>query len=228
MSLNIPFSDRVQAGRSLADQLATEAAWDNALVLALPRGGVPVAYEVACRLGLELDILVVRKLGLPGNPELAMGAIASGGVRVLNAEVVQYARVASGTIDQVAEREQRELERREHAYRGERPLPKPGGRPVILIDDGLATGATMRAAIEATKRLGAGTVTVAVPVGAPETVAQLRRLADRVICLCMPQELCAIGYWYRDFNQVSDAEVQELLQNAWTEFDKKKNGAKQA
>jgi len=222
MKPNIPFPDRARAGRGLAEQLESEGPWRGALVLALPRGGVPVAYEVASRLGLELDILVVRKLGLPGNPELAMGAIASGGVRVLNEDVVHYAHVPQATIDLAAERETLELKRRERVYRGERPLPSLQGRPVILIDDGLATGATMRAAIEAVKRLGAETTIVAVPVGAPETVGQLRRLADRVICLYTPQELCAIGYWYRDFNQVSDAEVQELLQRAWSE--KRKNG----
>ncbi len=226
MKTNIPFPDRVQAGHALADLLSSEGDWQGALVLALPRGGVPVAYEVASRLGLELDILVVRKLGLPGNVELAMGAIASGGVRVMNEEVVHYAHVSQVAIDHVAEREIQELNRREHAYRGDRPLLSLRGRQVVLVDDGLATGATMRAAIEAVRRQGAVTVVVAVPVAAPETVGQLRRLADRVICLHMPQDLCAIGYWYRDFSQVSDAEVQELLQRAWSE--KKKNGERQA
>ncbi|GAB3372889.1 phosphoribosyltransferase [Azotobacter armeniacus] len=226
MSLNIPFPDRVQAGRALAEHLASEGPWADALVLALPRGGVPVAYEVANRLGLELDILVVRKLGLPGHPELAMGAIASGGVRVMNEDIVHYAHVPPVTIDLVAEREIHELQRRERVYRGERPLPSLRERPVILIDDGLATGATMRAAIKAVKLLGAASVIVAVPVGAPETVAQLRRQADRVICLYTPQELSAIGYWYRDFSQTSDREVQELLRQAWS--DKKKDGERQA
>ncbi|MFC0665897.1 phosphoribosyltransferase [Azotobacter chroococcum] len=226
MSLNIPFPDRVQAGRNLAEHLSSQGPWTNALVLALPRGGVPVAYEVASRLGLELDILVVRKLGLPGHQELAMGAIASGGVQVMNEDIVHYAHVPPATIEHVADRELQELQRREHAYRGERAQPSLRERPVILIDDGLATGATMRAAIEAVRRLGATSVIVAVPVGAPETVGQLRRLADRVICLYTPQELSAIGYWYRDFSQVSDREVQELLQRAWSE--KKKNGERQA
>lgn len=225
MNLTIPFPDRVYAGRALAEQLAAEGPWDDALVLALPRGGVPVAYEVASRLGLELDIMVVRKLGLPGHQELAMGAIASGGVRVMNEEVVHYAHVAPATVDVVAEREIQELQRRERVYRGERMLPSVRERPVILIDDGLATGATMRAAIEAVKLLGAEKVIVAVPVGAPETVAQLRRQADRVICLYTPQDLVAIGYWYRDFSQTSDGEVQELLRQAWS--DQKNDGERQ-
>lgn len=226
MSLNIPFPDRVYAGRALAERMASEGPWNNAIVLALPRGGVPVAYEVANRLGLELDILVVRKLGLPGHQELAMGAIASGGVRVMNEDVIHYAHVAPVTVDLIAERELQELQRRERVYRGDRPLPSVRERPVILIDDGLATGATMRAAIEAVRLLGAERVIVAVPVGAPDTVAQLRRQADQVICLFTPQDLVAIGYWYRDFSQTSDREVQELLRQAWS--DQKNDGERQA
>lgn len=226
MSLNIPFPDRVYAGRALAERMASEGPRDNAIVLALPRGGVPVAYEVASRLGLELDILVVRKLGLPGHQELAMGAIASGGVRVMNEDVIHYAHVAPVTVDLIAERELQELQRRERVYRGDRPPPSVRERPVILIDDGLATGATMRAAIEAVRLRGAERVIVAVPVGAPDTVAQLRRQADQVICLFTPQDLVAIGYWYRDFSQTSDREVQELLRQAWS--DQKNDGERQA
>ncbi|MGV6475738.1 phosphoribosyltransferase [Azotobacter vinelandii] len=228
MNLTIPFPDRVHAGRALAERLASEGPWDDALVLALPRGGVPVAYEAASRLGLELDVLLVRKLGLPGHAELAMGAIASGAVRVMNEDIVHYAHVTTATVDAVAERELQELQRRERVYRGERPPPSVRGRPVILIDDGLATGATMRAAIEAAKLLGAAQVIVAVPVGAPDTVERLRRQADRVICLFSPQDLVAIGYWYQDFGQTSDREVQELLRQAWSANRTNNDGERQA
>lgn len=218
MIVNIPFPDRVQAGRALAERLAAEEAdWKGALVLALPRGGVPVAYEVANRLGLELDILVVRKLGTPGNRELAMGAIASGGVRVMNEDIVRYARVSPAAIDKTIEDESLELRRREQAYRGDRPRPSVQGRTVILIDDGLATGATMRAAIEAVRLQGASSITVAAPVAAPETVAQLEEMADRVICLYQPAQLYAIGRWYLNFDQTTDQQVQDLLQQSWTQ-----------
>lgn len=218
MIVNIPFPDRVQAGRALAERLAAEDAdWKGALVLALPRGGVPVAYEVANRLGLELDILVVRKLGTPGNRELAMGAIASGGVRVMNEDIVRYARVSPAAIDATIEDESLELRRREQAYRGDRPRPSVQGRTVILIDDGLATGATMRAAIEAVRLQGASSITVAAPVAAPETVAQLEEMADRVICLYQPAQLYAIGRWYLNFDQTTDQQVQDLLQQSWTQ-----------
>lgn len=218
MIVNIPFPDRVQAGRALAERLAAEEAdWKGALVLALPRGGVPVAYEVAKRLGLELDILVVRKLGTPGNRELAMGAIASGGVQVMNEDIVRYARVSPAAIDETIENETLELRRREQAYRGDRPRPSVQGRTVILIDDGLATGATMRAAIEAVRLQGASSITVAAPVAAPETVAQLEEMADRVICLYQPAQLYAIGRWYLNFDQTTDQQVQDLLQQSWTQ-----------
>lgn len=218
MIVNIPFPDRVQAGRALAERLAAEDAdWKGALVLALPRGGVPVAYEVANRLGLELDILVVRKLGTPGNRELAMGAIASGGVRVMNEDIVRYARVSPAAIDATIEDESLELRRREQAYLGDRPRPSVQGRTVILIDDGLATGATMRAAIEAVRLQGASSITVAAPVAAPETVAQLEEMADRVICLYQPAQLYAIGRWYLNFDQTTDQQVQDLLQQSWTQ-----------
>ncbi|MCW3149378.1 phosphoribosyltransferase [Stutzerimonas stutzeri] len=216
MSVTIPFPDRVQAGRALAERLAQEGAWNDALVLALPRGGVPVGYEVAQRLGLELDILVVRKLGTPGNRELAMGAIASGGVRVMNEDIVRYIHVTRAEIDGTIAQETHELQRREQAYRGERPRPVVEGRAVILVDDGLATGATMRAAVQAVRKLGAGSITVAVPVAAPESVAQLERMAERVVCLHMPHDLYAIGRWYVNFDQTSDQQVVELLQRAWT------------
>jgi putative phosphoribosyl transferase len=215
MTLKIPFPDRTQAGAALAERLAQEGGWGNALVLALPRGGVPVAYEVAQRLGLELDILVVRKLGTPGNRELAMGAIATGGVRVMNEDIVRYVHVSKAEIDGTVAQETHELQRRERAYRGDRPQPVIAGRAVILVDDGLATGATMRAAVQAVRQLGASGITVAVPVAAPDSVAQLESLADRIVCLHLPHDLYAIGRWYENFDQTPDWQVVELLQRAW-------------
>lgn len=215
MSLTIPFPDRRYAGQALAERLHQLGDWAGALVLALPRGGVPVAFEVAERLGLELDILVVRKLGAPGNRELAMGAIASGGVRVMNPDVVRLSHASQVEIDATMVQETDELYRREKAYRADRPRPVIKGRAVILVDDGLATGATMRAAAEAVRKLGATRITVAVPVAAPESVAQLERIADRVVCLHMPYDLYAIGRWYELFDQTSDRQVVELLQQAW-------------
>ncbi|MCQ4298434.1 phosphoribosyltransferase [Pseudomonas songnenensis] len=215
MTLKIPFPDRTQAGAALAERLAQEGGWGNALVLALPRGGVPVAYEVAQRLGLELDILVVRKLGTPGNRELAMGAIASGGVRVMNEDIVRYVHVSKAEIDGTVAQETHELQRRERAYRGDRPQPVIAGRAAILVDDGLATGATMRAAVQAVRQLGASGITVAVPVAAPDSVAQLESLADRIVCLHLPHDLYAIGRWYENFDQTPDWQVVELLQRAW-------------
>ncbi|MEC7473394.1 MAG: phosphoribosyltransferase family protein [Pseudomonadota bacterium] len=196
MTLKIPFPDRIYAGEALAERLAQEDDWTDALVLALPRGGVPVAFEVAQRLGLELDILVVRKLGTPGNRELAMGAIASGGVRVMNEDIVRYVHVSKAEIDGTIAQESHELQRREQAYRGDRPRPAVTGRAVILVDDGLATGATMRAAVKA--------------------VRQLEPLADRVVCLHMPHDLYAIGRWYQNFDQTPDQLVVDLLQRAWS------------
>jgi putative phosphoribosyl transferase len=215
MTLKIPFPDRTQAGAALAERLAQEGGWGNALVLALPRGGVPVAYEVAQRLGLELDILVVRKLGTPGNRELAMGAIASGGVRVMNEDIVRYVHVSKAEIDGTVAQETHELQRRERAYRGDRPQPVIAGRAAILVDDGLATGATMRAAVQAVRQLGASGITVAVPVAAPDSVAQLESLANRIVCLHLPHDLYAIGRWYENFDQTPDWQVVELLQRAW-------------
>ena len=215
MSMRIPFPDRAEAGRALAERLAEEGDWRDALVLALPRGGVPVAWQVAERLGLELDILVVRKLGTPGNPELAMGAIASGGVQVMNEDILRYVHVSHAEIEGTLVQETHELQRREHAYRGDRPRPTIEGRALILVDDGLATGATMRAAVQAVRKLGASSVTVAVPVAAPDSVALLEPLADRIVCLHLPHDLYAIGRWYEDFDQTPDRQVVELLQRAW-------------
>jgi len=219
MTLKIPFPDRVQAGEALAERLAQDGSWQDALVLALPRGGVPVAFEVAQRLGLELDILVVRKLGVPGNPELAMGAIASGGVRVMNDDIVHYIHISRAEIDGTIAQEAHELLRREQAYRSDRPQPAIEGRAVILVDDGLATGATMRAAVQAVRKMGAGSITVAVPVAAPDSLAQLEPLADRIVCLYLPHDLYAIGRWYQNFDQTSDRQVMELLQRAWRKGD---------
>jgi putative phosphoribosyl transferase len=209
--VDMPLRNRRFAGRALADALETRYAGANALVLALPRGGVPVACEVAKRLGAELDIMVVRKLGAPGQPELAAGAIASGGIRVLNQDVIARLGISPSALADVAAREQRELERREHLYRGDRARPQIAGRCVILIDDGAATGATLRAAIAALRQQHPRRVVVAVPVAALETVAALRRDADDVVCLASPAPFSSIGQWYRDFREVSDEEVCRLL-----------------
>lgn len=208
-----PFSDRREAGRELAALLPPIGS-DDVVVLALPRGGVPVAYEIARALGAPLDVFLVRKLGTPGHPELAMGAIASGGIRVLNDEVVQYLNIPAELIDAIAEREQAELERREAAYRRGGPMPPLKNRTIILVDDGLATGSTMKAAVEAVKQEQPARVIVAVPVGAPETCRALTHIADEVICARMPSPFSAVGQWYRDFTQTTDDEVTELLSAA--------------
>jgi putative phosphoribosyl transferase len=205
------FSDRREAGRELARLLPASLRSDDVVVLALPRGGVPVAFEIAQALGAPLDVFLVRKLGTPGHPELAMGAIASGGIRVLNDEVVEYLNIPGDLIDAVAEREQAELERREAAYRQGRPMPSLRNRTVILVDDGLATGSTMKAAVEAAKHEQPTRVIVAVPVGAPETCRELANRADEVICARMPTPFSAVGQWYRDFTQTTDEEVKNLL-----------------
>jgi putative phosphoribosyl transferase len=208
-----PFADRRAAGRALAADLRAYAGRPDVLVLALPRGGVPVAYEIAEALGAPLDLFLVRKLGTPGHEELAMGAIASGGVRVLNDDVIQWYRIPEAAIDMVAAREQRELERREMAYREGR-LPAPiGGRVVVLVDDGLATGSTMRAAVEAVRQRQPTKIIVAVPVGSPETCLELQSIADEVVCARTPHPFSAVGQWYRDFSQTSDQEVRELLRD---------------
>jgi predicted phosphoribosyltransferase len=184
------------------------------VVLGLPRGGIPVAYEVAKGLGARLDVFVVRKLGLPQQPELAMGAIASGGIRVLNEDVVRWYRVPPDVIEAVAQGEERELARRERAYRNGRPAVPIEGTVVMLVDDGLATGSTMRAAIAALRRLKPSRVIVAVPVGARETCEALGVMADDVVCARMPAALSAVGLWYADFSQTTDEEVTALLQDA--------------
>ena len=205
------FEDRVEAGRALAKALAAHRGATDAIVLALPRGGVPVGYEIAVALGLPLDVLVVRKLGLPWQPELAMGAIASGGAIVLNEEVLGFARGGREALDGVLRAEREELERRERAYRGAKPPLEVAGRTGILVDDGLATGATMEAAVRALRSLGAGRIVVAVPVASPEARDRIAAVADQVVCLEAPAYFSAVGQWYRVFGQTSDAEVGELL-----------------
>jgi putative phosphoribosyl transferase len=206
------FQDRVEAGRRLAGHLRDYAGRDDVIVLGLPRGGVPVAAEVARALGAPLDVFLVRKLGLPGQEEFAMGAIASGGVRVLNEELLSQLPIAEETIARVAVREQEELQRRERAYRGNRAEPRIRGRTVILVDDGLATGSTMRAAVAALRQRGPAAIVVAVPVAARETCERLGSEADEVVCPVTPDPFVAVGAWYADFSQVSDAEVRELLE----------------
>jgi predicted phosphoribosyltransferase len=208
------FRDRADAGRRLAAALQRYAGRPDVLVLALPRGGVPVAYEVARALGVPLDVFVVRKLGLPGQPELAMGAIATGGVRVINPAVVESLGIPPHVIDAVAVREQTELERRERAYRGSRPAPDVTGRTVILVDDGLATGATMRAAIMALRSQDPSRVVVAVPTAASETCEDLRDEVDELVCAETPPMFDAVGQSYDDFSETSDEDVRELLGRA--------------
>ncbi|MSO84130.1 MAG: phosphoribosyltransferase [Acidobacteria bacterium] len=211
---DLRFVNRREGGRVLADRLRAYAGREDVLVLGLPRGGVPVAYEVARSLGAALDVFVVRKLGVPQQPELAMGAIASGGVRVLNDDVVRSYRIPLEAIEAVALGEERELARRERAYRNGRPAVPIEGQVVLLVDDGLATGSTMRAAIAAIRRLHPSRVIVAVPVGARETCQALRALADEVVCVNMPAAFSAVGVWYADFSQTTDDEVTGLLQDA--------------
>jgi predicted phosphoribosyltransferase len=208
------FADRAEAGRALADALVAWRGAPDTLVLGLPRGGVPVAYEVARALDLPLDVLVVRKLGLPWQPELAMGAIASGGALVVNEQVLAYLPADSDALQRVRAHEQAELERREREYRGDRPALVMRGRTGILVDDGLATGATMEAAVRALQSLGARRVVVAVPVASPEARDRIAAVADEVVCLAAPEWFSAVGQWYRDFGQTSDEEVTDLLAQA--------------
>jgi putative phosphoribosyl transferase len=208
------FRDRRDAGRQLASRLGEYAHRPDVLVLALPRGGVPVAYEVARELDVLLDVLLVRKLGVPGHEELAMGAVASGGVRVLDPDVIRAAAITPQELETVTAAERQELDRRERRYRDARPLPNIEGRTVILVDDGLATGATVRAAIAALKQEHPARLIVAVPVAPPETCAELRAEVDDVVCAATPDPFYAVGLWYDDFGQTSDEEVSELLARA--------------
>jgi len=205
------FQDRRDAGQQLAGKLAHYRHRPGLQVLALPRGGVPVAYEVAKALRAPLDIFVVRKLGLPGHEEFAIGAIATGGVRVLDEDVIQQIGLSSAEVERVTANELRELERRERDYRGNRPPPEIAGRTVILIDDGLATGSTMRAAVAALKLEHAEKIIIAVPVAPPETCAAIGKDVDEIVCAVTPEPFLAVGLWYRDFSQTSDEEVRQLL-----------------
>jgi len=208
------YRDREDAGRRLATELAPYADRDAVVVLALPRGGVPVAFEVARLLHAPLDVLLVRKLGVPGHPELAMGAIASGGVRVLSHDIISQLVVTPEEVEAATAREGVELDRRDRMYRGDRPPTPLAGRTVILVDDGLATGATMEAAIQAVRQSNPARVVVAAPVGAAETCERLRALADEVVCASSPDHFQAVGLWYDRFDQTSDEEVIELLNRA--------------
>ncbi len=208
------FANRTEAGRLLAEKLVNYAGRADVIVLGLPRGGVPVAFEVAQRLGALLDVFIVRKLGVPGFEELAAGAIASGGVRVLNEDVMRAIPHADEAINAITARETAELERREQIYREGRPPPELRDRIVILVDDGLATGATMRAAVKALRERGAAKIVVAVPVGPPDTCHELEERADETICLSTPEFFQAVGQYYEDFSQTSDEDVRELLNRA--------------
>jgi putative phosphoribosyl transferase len=209
-----PYENRRHAGVELAARLRDLKGRPDVVVLALPRGGVPVAYEVARALDAALDIFLVRKLGLPGHRELAMGAIASGGVRVLNNDVVSWYRVPQTVIDAIAHEEQAELERRERKYRAGHAPAELKGRVVVLIDDGLATGSMMKAAVEAVQAHAPVRIVVAVPVGSPETCQAFAEVADEIVCARAPDRFAAVGQWYRDFSQTTDEEVRDLLHEA--------------
>src|SRR5882724_12925463 len=208
------FANREEAGRLLAEKLEKYAGRTDVVVLGLPRGGVPVAYEVAQRLGVSLDVFVVRKLGVPGFEELAVGAIASGGVRVLNEDVARALPNADEIIESVTAKETAELQRREQSYRDGRPAPELRDKTIILIDDGLATGATMRAAVKALRQRGVAKIVVAVPVGPPDTCREFEDEADEVVCASEPEFFQAVGQYYEDFSQTSDDEVRDLLARA--------------
>jgi len=210
----MPFRDRREAGRILATHLTAYVGRTDVLVLALPRGGVPVGFEVAEALDAPFDVFLVRKLGVPGHEELAMGAIASGGVEVPNTDVLQQLRIPANVVSAVAAREREDLARRERNYRDDRPPPAIAGRTVILVDDGLATGATMRAAAAAIRAQHPARLVAAVPVGAPESCAELRRDVDELICVATPAPFFAVGLWYEDFTATNDVEVRTLLAEA--------------
>lgn len=206
-----PFRNREHAGRVLAERLKAYVNRSDVVVLALPRGGVPVSVEVAAALRAPVDVFVVRKLGTPGQPELAMGAIASGGARVLNDDVVKLLNLTTDAIDRVAETERRELERRERLYRDHRPFPNLADQVVILVDDGLATGSSMRAAVKALRQHRPARIVVAVPAAAPETCDEFKDEVDEIVCATTPDPFYAVGLWYADFSQTTDDEVRDLL-----------------
>jgi predicted phosphoribosyltransferase len=208
------FEDRTDAGRRLAKELAHYAGREDVIILALPRGGIPVGFEVAKALNAPMDVFLVRKLGTPGQRELAMGAIASGGVRVLNDELIRYLGIPSREIEQAAARETEELKRRELIYRGGRAMPDMRGRCAVLVDDGLATGSTMRAAVAALSRLEPSRIVVAVPVAAPDTCAAFTSEVDEILCLETPRHFDSVGAWYDEFSQTTDDEVKEYMELA--------------
>ena len=205
------FRDRTEAGQVLASKLTKYLNQVDTVILALPRGGVPVAYEIGKELGLPVDIFVVRKLGVPGHEELAMGAIASGGIRHINRDVVDQLRIDSETIEVASRREQKEIERREQLYRGQRPPVDVRNKTVILVDDGLATGSTMRAAIAALRQHRPARIVVAVPAAAPQTCSEIADEVDEIICATTPEPFYAVGQWYQEFSQTTDEEVRDLL-----------------
>ena len=208
------FNDRADAGKKLAKKLSEYANRSDVIILALPRGGVPVAFEVAKELNVKMDVFIVRKLGVPGNEELAMGAIASDNIRVLNEDVIRSFQIPQSVIDEVAVNELRELERRERLYRGNRPKPDISGSTVILIDDGFATGATMRAAAAAVKTKNPAKIVIAVPTAASDTCSAFENEVDKTICVATPEPFYGVGAWYEDFSQTTDKEVCELLNKA--------------
>jgi putative phosphoribosyl transferase len=213
-------NNRTEAGQLLANRLASYADRDDVLVLALPRGGVPVAYEIATKLHLPLDVCLVRKLGVPKQQELAMGAIATGNIVKINRDIVEWSNVSRDAIEQTIEREKEELERRDRAYRGDRPPPQIRARSIILVDDGIATGATIRAAIATLRQQQPQEMVVAVPVASPVVCRSLAAEADKIVCLIQPESLQSISLWYEDFSQTSDAEVRDLLAKAERELMK--------
>ena len=208
------FQDRRDAGRHLAQELLHYVNRSDAIVLALPRGGVPVAYEVALALNVPLDIFIVRKLGLPGQEELAIGAIASGGIRVLNEDIIHMLHIPDGVIENVAKRELQELQRRERRYRGDNPPPEVQDHTIILIDDGLATGASMRAAVAGLRAQHPARIVVAVPVAAPETCEAFEKEVDEIVCAMTPEPFVGVGWWYEDFAQTTDEGVRLFLEDA--------------
>jgi len=208
------YLDRNHAGLVLAELLKNYNRQKNTIILALPRGGVPVAYEVAMKLCLELDVFVVRKLGVPGHKELAMGALASGGTVVFNDEIINYLQIQKSSIDRVIKSEQEELTRREHLYRGNKPFPLLAGKTIILVDDGIATGSTMKAAIMALRQKQPADIIVVVPVAAPSTCDEIAGLTETLICPLQPVDFNAVGLWYDNFSQTSDEEVVELLEQS--------------
>ena len=219
----IRYRDRREAGRVLADRLRQFAGRQDVVVLALPRGGVPVAFEVAKAIGAALDVFMVRKIGLPGHPEFAIGAIASGGIRTLDEDLLRYYRIPAAVVEQIARAEQQELERRERAYRGARPPLALEDRVVILVDDGLATGSTMRAAVIAVRRELPSQIIVAAPVGARQACRALDQVADEVVCAMTPEPFNAVGLWYQYFEQTTDDEVRHLLAAAAAESSMKRS-----